>query len=146
MCSVFVIFESAFSNMMQLKSYTNRMADGTCMPACAWRLRKLKRTLTLSPKTRNKELICYFVGVLFIFFLPEKLYFESQTNKQKTVNLPYNQKLRQACSKMRSVRTANESFNCNEVPLFAACKFFLKAYCGPSCSQSWTTLVYFIID
>jgi len=82
MCSVFVIFESAFSNMMQLKSYTNRMADGTCMPACAWRLRKLKRTLTLSPKTRNKELICYFVGVLFIFFLAEKLYFESQTNKQ----------------------------------------------------------------
>jgi len=68
MCSVFVIFESAFSNMTQLKSYTNRMADGTCMPACAWRLRKLKRTLTLSPKTRNKELICYFVGVLLSFF------------------------------------------------------------------------------
>jgi len=81
---VFVIFKSAFSIMTQLKTDTNRMADKTCMPACVCRLRKLKRTLTLSPKTRNKELFCYVGGVLCIFFLAENLYFESQENKQKT--------------------------------------------------------------
>jgi len=44
---MFVIFESDFSIMTQLKSDTNTMADETCMPACVSRLRKLKRTLTL---------------------------------------------------------------------------------------------------
>jgi len=68
MISMFVIFENAFSIMTQLKSKTNRMADKTCMPACICRLWKLKQTLTLQPKTRNKKLFCYFVGVLCIFY------------------------------------------------------------------------------
>jgi len=108
--------------------------------------KEIKADIDFITKNKKQRVDLLFCWCVVIFFLAEKLYFESQTNKQKTVNLPYNQKLRQACSKIRSFRTANESFNCNEVPLFAARKFFLKAYCGPSCSQSWTTLVYFIID
>ena len=54
--ALFVICESAFSIMKRLKSNTrNRTPDETGMPACVFWLRKLKRTLTLYPKARNKN-------------------------------------------------------------------------------------------
>jgi len=51
MCSMFVIFESAFSIMTQLKSDTNRMADETCMrlPTA-----ECKADIDFITKTRNK--------------------------------------------------------------------------------------------
>ena len=66
-----------------------------------------------------------FFGVLCVFFLAENPYFESQT-KSKLNNYPRIKKSVRRATKIRSIRTANESFNCNGVLLFAPRKFFLK--------------------
>jgi len=85
---MFVIYGSAFSVMTRLKSdIRNGMADETCMPACLCRLGKLKGTLTLKPKPKNKKLFCYFVGVLCIFCLQKICVSRKQTNR-KLKNYP----------------------------------------------------------
>ena len=45
---------------------------------------KIEVDIDFITKTKKQKLFCYFVGVLCIFFLAENLYFEWQTNKQKT--------------------------------------------------------------
>ena len=84
-------------------------------------------------------MFCCFAGVLCILFVAENLYFELQINRKLEHCRRIKNCFRRA-AKNRSIRTAKEPFICKGVPLFAARKFFLKPLCGPSCSQSWTTL------
>jgi len=45
---------------------------------------EIKVDIDFLTKTKKQKLFCYFVGLLYYFFLAENLYFESQTNKQTT--------------------------------------------------------------
>jgi len=98
-----------------------------------------KRTLTLQPKPWKKKLFC--CCVVYLFSRRTSLFWV--TNKQ-TENLksPYNQKSPWTCGKIKFIKTANESFNCNGVPLFAARNFssnrnvaFLARSLGPTWSR-----------
>ena len=77
-------------------------------------------------QNQEKKLFCYFVGVLYIFFLAENLHFICKQTNRKFKNCPKINTCVRRATKFRSVRAANESFNCNGVPLVAARKFFLK--------------------
>jgi len=75
----------------------------------------------------TKKLFCFFVGVLCVFFSSRKslVWVANKQTNRKVKNYPRIKNCPRRAAKIRSIRTASESFNCNGV-LFAARNFFLK--------------------
>jgi len=84
-----------------------------------------KADIDFTTETKKKKVLLFCWCVVYHFSSTKSVFSRKQTDR-KLKNHPRIKICVRRAEKIRSIRTANESFNCNGVPFFAACYFFLK--------------------